>query len=403
MAEEALETESPASEESQFSSPTRILLRGLAVSLPAVLTVVIAIWVGNFVNVYIIHPATISVKFLIAKFVDESLPTSSPLLGQIEGAPPINHTGSSYRVTRELFESYTRYMAGEKRSRDMKAARVSQDDQETSDAFDEQAIWNSQVEQRIAWMQLQAENVPAPVFVPLGPRAVPYDVYSVVARNMPPGQIPGSSDGVYMEYVAHRYFGSTFLLSALTVSLIVILLYFIGRFVSARVGAWIVRSFEEQFLGRLPIVRNVYGSVKQVTDFVFTEDQNISYRGVAAVQYPRKGIWTIGFVTGESVLEVAVEAQERCVAVLIPTSPMPMTGFTINVPATEIVELNLTVEQAMQFCISCGVLTPAHQKLKPESLRKLVASGKILESTANRLLDIAPKAEIPTIVAGDES
>jgi uncharacterized membrane protein len=342
-------------------TPTRIFLRGLAVTLPAILTVVILIWVAQGINDYIIQPATWIVKVTVAQVLDQSVPSTQ--LVSIEAAPPLHYCGSDYLVTKELRERYRRFLAthpGPTRQ---------------PDAAD-QSVPESTVspKSRVEWMQIKAETTPSEVYVRLGPKAVPYPVYAEVARNLPPGQVPQSARGVYMEFVAEK--SSSFIpLSVLSVLLIVVMLYFIGRFVSVRIGSWVVTKFEEQVLGRVPVISNVYGGVKQVTDFVFTENQPVEYRRVVAVQYPRKGIWMIGFATGESMLEIAVGAREPCVAVLMPTSPMPVTGFTINVPKSEVLDLDLTVEQAMQFCISCGVLSPPHQKVTRETLQRLIRTG----------------------------
>ena len=110
-------------------------------------------------------------------------------------------------------------------------------------------------------------------------------------------------------------------------------------------------------------------SVKQVTDFLFTE-RTIEYNRIVAIEYPRKGIWSLGFVTGESLLEMTASAGVPLVSILVPTSPMPVTGYTINVPKNEIIDLNMTIDQAFQFCISCGVLVPDNQKVTPESLQQ---------------------------------
>ena len=338
-------------------TPVRIFLRGLAVSLPAVLTIVILIWVVHGVNDNIIQPATWTVKYILSQFVDESVPSSS--LSHLDSAPPLDHCGTDYLVTRSLRSDYINFRDQTSRT-PLPAGTVEEPNE-----------WNPRAQQRIDWMQDRASQVPSEVYVRLGPKAVPYSVYAEVARNEAPGQVPESARGVYMEYVALRYFNSVIPLSLITVFLIAILLYFLGRFVSIRVGRWIVMKFEEQVLGRLPVIRNVYGSVKQVTDFVLTENQHVEYRRVVAVEYPRKGIWTIGFLTGESMMEIAIDAGEPCVAVLIPTSPMPFTGFTISVPKSEVLDLNLTVEQAMQFCISCGVLTPSHQRLTRDAMKQL--------------------------------
>ena len=113
-------------------------------------------------------------------------------------------------------------------------------------------------------------------------------------------------------------------------------------------------------LGKLPVVSRVYGSVKQVTDFLFAERQ-IEYNRVVAVEYPLEGVWSIGFVTGEAMRETVEAAGEPLYSILMPTSPMPMTGFTISAPRSKCRELDLTVEQAFQFCLSCGVLVPPQQ------------------------------------------
>ena len=111
---------------------------------------------------------------------------------------------------------------------------------------------------------------------------------------------------------------------------------------------------------RLPLVRNVYTSVKQVTDFLFT-DSELEYTRVVAVEYPRKGIWSLGLVTGESMLDIRSAANEPVLSILVPTSPMPFTGYTMTVKRSETVDLNITVEQAFQFIISCGVVVPPQQ------------------------------------------
>ncbi|MEW4489103.1 DUF502 domain-containing protein [Thalassoglobus sp. JC818] len=353
-------------------TPTRIFLRGLAVSLPAILTVLILLWVFEKVNAYLITPATWAVKYSIASLVDQSIEVhDTPVQGdvklfRIDGAPSLDLCGSDYLVTAELQSKYRRFIENEP---PIELNFESDEEVTPLDAF---AVRH---QRRIQWLQSNADRIPSGVYVQFGPLAVPYDVYSEVARHLPPGQMPTSARAVYMEYVARKYLGSVFPLSLLTVVIFIVLFYFAGQFVSARIGNWLVRGVETQVLGRLPVVRNVYGSVKQVTDFVFTENQPVEYRRVAAVQYPRDGIWTIGFVTGESMMQIAMGAGEPCVAVLIPTSPMPMTGFTVNVPKSKVLDLDITVEQAMQFCISCGVLSPPHQKLTKAKFQELVEKG----------------------------
>ncbi len=151
------------------------------------------------------------------------------------------------------------------------------------------------------------------------------------------------------------------------------LLYLLGRFLAAGVGRIFVNGIEA-LINRLPIVRNVYSSVKQVTDFMFTE-REIEFNRVVAVQYPRKGIWSIGFVTGESMLDIRSAANEPVLSVLMPTSPMPATGFTVTVSKSETIDLDITIDQAIQFIVSCGVVIPAHQQQNEASVKISEAIG----------------------------
>jgi uncharacterized membrane protein len=109
----------------------------------------------------------------------------------------------------------------------------------------------------------------------------------------------------------------------------------------------------------------VYSSVKQVTDFVFNE-RRIGFNRVVAVEYPRQGIWAVAFVTGEGMLDVRAAANEPVLSVLIPTSPIPGTGFTVVVRKSEVLDLNMTVDQAIQYLVSCGVVIPPQQQIRED-------------------------------------
>lgn len=317
-------------------SPLQFVLRGLAISLPSVLTVVILIWVLRGVNSYIIYPATSAMKWVLAQSHDRSLATET--LVKLSGGPELEGCGRNYLVTAGLRDEYTRY----------------QSSQATADP---QPMVGD-------WLATQTG-----VYVPFGPRSVPYEHYLVVSRALHTSDMPRTSTGLYMEYAAQRSFGSLFHLSLVAVILILVILYFLGRLVSARLGHWIVSRFESGVLGRLPVVRSVYGSVKQVTDFLFSESQ-VEYRRVVAIEYPRRGIWSLGLVTGDSMLDITTAVGEPCVTVLVPSSPMPVTGYTMSLPRSHVMDLNITVEHAMNFCISCGVLVPSHQRVTPELLRQ---------------------------------
>jgi uncharacterized membrane protein len=319
-------------------TPVHFFLRGLAIVLPTILTVVIVIWILGILNTYIVYPATSAVKWVLAQTLDESIPVAG--LDPLPGGPELEGCGRNYRVTAQTRELF-RFEADRRRA--------------TSPAT---PIVDAE------WLETQPG-----VYVPYRDRAVPYQHFLVVYREYHPDDLPRSATGLYMDYAATRYFGSLFHLSVVAVILIMALLYFLGRFVTARLGHWAISKFESGVLGRLPLIRNVYGSVKQVTDFLFSESQ-VEYRRVVALEYPRRGSWTLGLVTGDGLLGITAAIGEPCVTVLVPTSPMPMGGFTICVPRSHVLDLDLSVDQAMQFCISCGVLVPPQQRVTPELLRE---------------------------------
>ena len=160
---------------------------------------------------------------------------------------------------------------------------------------------------------------------------------------------------VFRRYVEQRYL-QPHRVVPLVLVVFVLLLYLLGKFLAAGIGR-VFWNLLEQGIFRLPLVRNVYGSIKQVTDFMLS-DRQLPYTRVVAVEYPRKGIWSLGFVTGESLPELQQAAGEPTLAIMIPCSPMPLTGVTITALKSEVVELNMSIDQAFQFVISCGVVVP---------------------------------------------
>ncbi|MEZ6319296.1 MAG: DUF502 domain-containing protein [Phycisphaerales bacterium] len=148
----------------------------------------------------------------------------------------------------------------------------------------------------------------------------------------------------------HWYLEMTGLLIA------IILLYLAGLLLSNFVGRSIYVRVE-RLIARIPGFKQIYPHVKQVVELVLGE-KKMAFSKVVLVEYPSKDIWTIGFLTGESVRQIDDSAGEHVSTVFIPTSPTPFTGFTINVPRTRIRELDMTMEEALRFVITAGVLTP---------------------------------------------
>lgn len=187
---------------------------------------------------------------------------------------------------------------------------------------------------------------------------LPETVYNRVYRGRGTEQMPNTAEAIYHRYVELQYL-QPYITVPVALTLFICAMYLLGKFMAAGIGRVFWNLFERG-IHRLPLVRNVYSSVKQVTDFMFNESE-IEYTRVVAVQYPRKGIWSLGFVTGESMLDIRNAAGEAVLSVLIPSSPMPVTGYTITVLKSETIDLNITLDQAFQFTISCGVVVPPQQ------------------------------------------
>ena len=338
--------DAPNSKTRKKKSPvTQAFLKGLAISLPPILTVVIVIWIGQGIYNYLIKPTSLGVQWTIAHGIERSRPIDDGLV-EWEKLPPLRFCGQNYLITSDFRQLLEQQLASPDADASVKAAaRIP-----------------------VSWVD---ENE---AYVPFRDGAVPYNdykyvAYKVVMRDVRSADPPTPVIGVYMEFVTSRHFPGQFWLSAGAVSILIVLIYFLGRIVPARLGAWAVHKVETLFLGKVPIISNIYSSVKQVTDFFFTE-RTLEYNRVVAVEYPRRGLWSLGFVTSDSLLEITAAAGEPLVSVLMPTSPMPMTGFTINVPRSEVLDLNITVDQAFQYCLSCGVLVPPQQKVTPELLQQ---------------------------------
>lgn len=184
----------------------------------------------------------------------------------------------------------------------------------------------------------------------------------------------------YRQYVRLKYL-PPYIVLPVFLAVFVVILYLLGKFLAAGVGR-ILWNFGEGLIHRLPIIRNVYSSVKQVTDFVFS-DQEIQFNRVVAVEYPRKGIWSVGFVTSESMVDIRSAANEPVLTVFLPTSPMPATGFTVNVRKSETLDLDITLDQAIQFIVSCGVVIPAHQQTSRLSVKPV--GGQLAAQVAGRI------------------
>jgi len=114
----------------------------------------------------------------------------------------------------------------------------------------------------------------------------------------------------------------------------------------------------ESLLARVPVVKSIYASVKQVSDTLFSDSGN-AFRQAVLVEFPRKGAWTIAFITGTPGGDVANHLHGDYVSVYVPTTPNPTGGYFLMMPRNEVVALEMSVDEALKYIISMGVVSPA--------------------------------------------
>lgn len=146
--------------------------------------------------------------------------------------------------------------------------------------------------------------------------------------------------------------------------LTVLVVFLTGLFTANIVGQRLV-MFWEGVLARIPVVKSIYYSVKQVSDTLFSSDGE-AFRKALLVEYPRAGCWTIGFLTGQAGGEVSDHLQDEFVSVYVPTTPNPTSGFFLLMKKSEVVELDMSVDAALKYIISMGVVAPPRLSEAPK-------------------------------------
>lgn len=266
------------------------VLRGLAVVMPPLLTIVILVWIGRTVTYYVLEPVTTGARNVVARYIAD--------------------------VKTEL-----------------------PNPRRTNDP----TVWEHD--------EVLYKRLPNGTFVPL-------KVYATVRNRPGAEEMPATGEGIYQRYVEIEYL-RPYLVFPVFLLLFVLVMYLLGSLFAAGLGR-VFWNLVEGLISHVPFIRGVYGSVKQVTEYVLSETE-LEFSRVVAVQYPWEGNWTLGFVTGEGLLAVRDRMGEPMLSVLFPTLPMPITGNVRMVPRREVIDLDFTVDQACQYIISCGVIVPAHQ------------------------------------------
>ncbi len=137
---------------------------------------------------------------------------------------------------------------------------------------------------------------------------------------------------------------------------VVIGLTLIGALTAGYVGRRLLR-IGDRLLVRMPLIRGLYGAMKQIFETVLSKQSN-TFREVVLVEWPRREMWTIGFITGRTEGEIKELTREDSVNVYVPTTPNPTSGYLVHVPRRDVVVLSMTVEEGIKFVISGGIVAP---------------------------------------------
>lgn len=193
---------------------------------------------------------------------------------------------------------------------------------------------------------------------------VPLDVYVAALRGLGSNPPPTTGWGVYRRYVETEYLRPIVVIPVFLV-VFVALMYLLGSLVAAEVGQALWTHFEHA-ITHLPVVRGVYGAAKQLTDYMLTE-KPLEFKRVVAFEHPARGQWQIGFVASEGFSEIRRLAGEPVFAVLVHVNPIPVSGYVRLVPKSQMMDLDMTVDQAIHYIVSFGVVLPPQQlPMKPK-------------------------------------
>lgn len=187
-------------------------------------------------------------------------------------------------------------------------------------------------------------------------------------------------------------------LPGLGVVVLLVLITLIGALTAGFVGRYVVH-LGERVLARMPVIRNVYGAIKQIFETVLKQ-QSTAFRQAVLIEYPRRGIWAVGFITGNTEGEVQNLTKDDMVNVFLPTTPNPTSGFLLFVPRRELINLSMSVEEAIKMVISAGIVTPPYRRLEEKSHVPIVpASDRDPAGTDDTVEEAPNKAKRKKVVS----
>lgn len=316
---EALEEQvASAKPKKQTSKSTRFIIRGMATLLPAVLTLWLLVFAYGFVRDKIAAPINWGVQGGVIEFTDWPIPTDEDFADVWQAENILTAT------QREAWEDESGSFNG-LTDRELR-------------------------EKRLLWMKGQPEII-------LDARRVQLEKkWNTIA------------------------IGNWHVLDLIGLIIAVILFYFAGALMSNVIGRQL-KHRGEKIIDRVPLIRRVYPAVKQVTDFFFgdNEEDKMKFNRVVAVEYPRKGLYSVGLVTGDTMRSIEDAMGEPCLTVFVPSSPTPFTGYVITVPTKDTIDLGISIEDALKFAVSGGVLVPPSQ-----TINRKVPNGNRRGSSGDR-------------------
>lgn len=181
----------------------------------------------------------------------------------------------------------------------------------------------------------------------------------------------------------------------LGVFIIILVLIVIGWIAASFLGRFFHRTIDH-FLARLPVIRNIYGTVKQIFEAVLAQRSN-AFREAVLIEYPRRGMWAIGFITGRTEGEVQNLTEQETVNIFLPTTPNPTSGFLLFLPRQDVVPLNMPVEEAIKMVISGGIVTPPDRRSSAEK-----AIPQVSANTYEKVDILREREGVPILVSRDE-
>ena len=153
------------------------------------------------------------------------------------------------------------------------------------------------------------------------------------------------------------------------IGLLTVFIFFaIIGFLTTGLFGRIFSSLVEKILSKIPVLRNIYSGLKQLFETILSKRSN-SFREVILLEYPRKRIWAMGFLTGDTEGEVQRLTKNSMINIFLPTTPNPTSGFLLFVPAKDVLRLSMSVEEGIKMIISAGILTPSERQKKLKSLK----------------------------------